>query len=65
MTDPATIALADAWASIDGKMEQFRKGGDRRDSYVADATALRKRLRARGYKIVPTGKGWLRRLFRC
>lgn len=56
MTDPATIALADAWASIDGKLY---------DNRIDKATALRKRLRARGYKIVPTGKGWLRRLFRC
>ena len=59
--DNATEALADAWASIDGKLDDFRAGkglsildqpGGRYAGYIEDATSLIERLRKRGYVIV-------------
>jgi hypothetical protein len=58
--DAATEALAEAWASIDGKLEQFRQCRDdgfaeEADGYyvgyLSDAEELRRRLEARGYVI--------------
>lgn len=58
----ATEALADAWASIDGKLDDFRAGkgkpideqpGGRYDGYIADAEEMIRRLGRRGFKIVP------------
>lgn len=55
-----TEALADAWASIDGKLEKFRAGKDKPDldepggyysGYMEDAKELRQRLKTRGYLI--------------
>jgi hypothetical protein len=54
-------ALADAWAGIDGKLEEFRAGkglpieeqpGGYFDGYMADAEELAERLDKRGFKIV-------------
>ena len=56
----ATEALADAWASIDGKLDQFRadRASPKHDPMagwyegrMADAGELRRRLRARGFLI--------------
>lgn len=58
--DNPAHALADAWASIDGKLEEFRAGrtaksitdfGGHFDGYIADAEELIERLRNRGYDI--------------
>lgn len=59
--DNATEALADAWASIDGKRDKFRAGKGATDireepggyysGYTADADSMIKRLRARGYDV--------------
>ncbi len=56
-----TEALADAWASIDGKVEKFRAGkdvdtfedepGGYYSGYMEDAAELRKRLKKRGFLI--------------
>ena len=63
--DPITIeALADAWASIDGHLDDFRKGkgkpwedqpGGRYDGYMADAESMLERLLTRGFIVMPTG----------
>jgi hypothetical protein len=56
----AIEALAEAWASIDGKLEAFRHGrahpnspSARRDGYyegyLEDAAALARRLKERGF----------------
>ena len=60
-------ALAESWASIDGKLREFRRGraaakaGDNRldagddghyEGYLADADEMILRLRKRGYCIV-------------
>lgn len=64
MTD-ATHALAESWASIDGKLDQFSReaAGEITDEhpaftgayegYIADAGELIERLAKRGFKIVP------------
>lgn len=61
MSDP-TEALADAWASIDGKARLFRSGkgkpldsraGDCFTGYLFDAQELRNRLRKRGFVLSP------------
>ena len=58
----ATEALAEAWASIDGKIEGFRRGKREKnervcfgyyEGYIAEAQEMIKRLEARGYKVVP------------
>ncbi len=58
--DSATEALADAWASIDGKLKEFRLDKARPDidpmagwyeGRMEDAKELRLRLRARGFLI--------------
>jgi len=57
----AIEALADAWASVDGKVDDFRAGktapsiedfGGRYAGYMADASELMARLERRGYVIV-------------
>lgn len=67
--DPVIIeALADAWASIDGKVEKFRAGkgatsiedepGGYYSGYMSDADELAKRLLKRGFIITPQGPGF-------
>ena len=64
----AIEAVAEAWASIDGRLEQFRaeremapddprrqKSG-RYDGYMVEAEELLKRIRARAYILVPAGE---------
>lgn len=64
--DPIIIeALADAWASIDGKVEKFRAGkgaasiedepGGYYSGYMSDAEELAMRLLKRGFIITPQG----------
>ena len=54
----ATEAVADAWASIDGKTDAFRKGRDGDDEYgayqgyMSDASELIRRLEDRGFMVV-------------
>lgn len=58
-----TEAIADAWASIDGKVEEFRAGkgcasildepGGHYSGYMCDAKEMIKRLNARGFDITP------------
>lgn len=59
-------ALAEAWASIDGKRADFIRGKVDRDwddahgsyeGYMAEAKEMTKRLAVRGYEIVPIEKG--------
>jgi hypothetical protein len=54
-------AIADAWASIDGKLDKFRAGkgmrledepGGHYSGYMAEAEEMINRLRARGYLVV-------------
>ena len=58
--DSATEALAEAWASIDGRLDQFRADKANPDAdpmagwyegRMADAGELRRLLRARGFLI--------------
>lgn len=61
--DPAVAALAEAWASIDGKLDHFRRERDDRipltdptstghhEGYLADAGELIKRLQTRGFVV--------------
>jgi hypothetical protein len=65
MMDSATEALADAWASIDGKLDKFRAGkdlhieeqpGGHYEGYMADAEELARRLKKRGFVIVPVAE---------
>lgn len=53
-------ALADAWASMDGKLDEFRAGkgmnvreqpGGHYSGYITDAESLIKRLEARGFTV--------------
>lgn len=56
-------ALADAWASIDGKLDEYRAGrnassimdepGGHFSGYQAEAEEMIRRLEARGFAIVP------------
>ena len=54
----AIEALAEAWASLDGKLDEFlagRRGEDTEGDYhgyLSDAAELAKRLEHRGYVIV-------------
>jgi hypothetical protein len=51
----AIEALAEAWASLDGKLDEFLAGrGGEGDyhRYLSDAAELAKRLEHRGYLIV-------------
>lgn len=56
---PAVLALADAWASVDGKLEKYRRDDGSnpvlgyRDGYRADAATLIDRLATRGFAVVP------------
>lgn len=57
---PAVQAVAEAWASIDGKLNAYRAGkpGDEdgyRDGYDIEAEELIKRLEARGYMLIEIG----------
>ena len=56
----AIEALADAWASIDGKRKEFRRGrtaksytayGGHYPGYMEEAKEMVKRLEARGYTV--------------
>ena len=55
----ATEALAQSWASIDGKLDMFLKGKGRSETaygghyggYMAEAKEMQKRLAKRGYEI--------------
>ena len=58
----ASEALAEAWASIDGKLDEFRAGktapniedfGGHYEGYMAEAEEMMRRLQSRGYHIVP------------
>lgn len=60
----ATEAVAEAWASIDGKIANFRAdkaAATRRDDepgwyysgYLSDAASLIRRLEKRGYTVTP------------
>lgn len=58
----ATEAVAEAWASIDGKLEKFRRGrtaksisayGGHYAGYLADAEELIERIKERGYVLAP------------
>ena len=64
--DPATVeALADSWASIDGKVDAFRTGkgaatledepGGHYSGYMAEAEEMLKRLLKRGFIVTPAG----------
>lgn len=53
-------ALADAWASVDGKLDNFRRGkkaksvtayGGHYEGYMSDADELLTRLKRRGYEL--------------
>lgn len=58
-------ALADAWASIDGKVDKFRAGkgcasiedepGGHYSGYMAEADEMIRRLNARGFDVVAIG----------
>ena len=61
----AIEAIADAWASIDGRMGSFRAGkgkprsdaaGGHYDGYILDATSMMERLEQRGYTVTPIAK---------
>lgn len=52
-------ALAEAWASIDGKLEKFRdskgaplEAGGHYDGYMEEAKEMIRRLRTRGFDVV-------------
>ena len=58
----STEALAEAWASIDGKLREFRAGkkapnthlepGGHYSGYMADAEEMLERLESRGFVVV-------------
>lgn len=55
----AVEALAESWASIDGKLEQFKNGkamtdedGGYYEGYIADSHEMIDRLRKRGFDIL-------------
>ncbi len=65
-----TEALAEAWASIDGKLDAFRRERDDRtldwdspgftghyEGYMEEAAEMIKRLRARGYDVTAIEEG--------
>lgn len=59
------LALADAWASIDGKVDEFRLGqkatsileepGGHFSGYLYEAEEMIRRLHDRGYQVLPLG----------
>lgn len=52
----AQKAVAEAWASIDGKLNSFNAVGDPNghyDGYMYEAGELLRRVEARGWKLVP------------
>jgi len=58
----AIEALAEAWASLDGKLDEFHAGRASEDTegdyygYLSDAAELAKRLEQGGYAIVRAGR---------
>lgn len=61
----AQEAVADSWASIDGKLHEFRAGkglpiddqpGGHYDGYMSEAEEMIYRLGVRGFSVVPTAK---------
>jgi hypothetical protein len=54
-------AVAEAWASMDGKLDEFRATDQwhgHRDGYLAEAHELIERVRRRGWILVPAcGEG--------
>jgi hypothetical protein len=64
--NPAVEALAEAWASIDGKLDHFRRERDEKipltdptcaghyEGYLSEAGEMILRLEARGFTVVPT-----------
>lgn len=72
--DPRTEALADAWASIDGKSEKFWACKSDRardavegyyDGYMIEAASMIERLERRGFTVVARpGLSAARRLLR-
>ncbi len=59
MAEDRIVALAEAWASMDGKLERYQAddGSDpkdgTRDGYNGEAAEMIKRLNARGFDVVP------------
>lgn len=56
----AIMAVAEAWSSIDGKLEQFRDESDPggyRSGYVVEAEELVKRVEERGFVLRPRKVG--------
>ena len=58
---PVQLALAEVWASIDGKLERFltdSPGSDdgTRDGYMLEAAEAIARLEARGYTVARLSK---------
>lgn len=58
----AVEALAEAWASIDGKLDEFRaaNGEDvtgHRDGYLIEAAEMIERMERRGYTVVALDRG--------
>lgn len=56
----AVDAIAEAWASIDGKLPQYSheratgiRGSGHYEGYQTEAAELIKRLETRGFKVVP------------
>jgi phosphoserine phosphatase len=58
----AVEAVAEAWASMDGKLEEFQKGktadsiesfGGHYAGYMSDADELVDRIKERGFILVP------------
>ena len=63
--DNPVEALADAWASIDGKLDKFRRGkaakriesyGGHYAGYMAEAEEMQRRLLARGWRLRPANR---------
>lgn len=50
---PAQDALAQAWAEIDGKTEQYESDPDTKDGYMSDAESMISGLKKRGFKLQP------------
>lgn len=66
MPDPRVDAVAEAWASIDGKIDAYRRERDNDIDwddptftghfygYQAEAEELIRRLEARGFSVIPS-----------
>lgn len=64
MSDPAIEALAEAWATMDGKAVEFRDGrgkpigdqpGGHYEGYMVEAEEVIHRLRRRGFRMTQEG----------